>query len=73
MEPQELNRIIRRPELRHVTGLTDSVLDRLVRDNLFPRPFKLTPDPRCRAVGWSMRAVQDWIAEREREGAQAAA
>lgn len=73
MQPQELNRIVRRPELRHLTGLTDSVLDRLVRDGLFPKPFKLTPHPQCRAVGWSMRAVQEWIAEREREGAREAA
>lgn len=58
------DRILRRPEVKAATGLTDSVLDREVRSGRFPAPFKLLPDPRARAVGWSERAVQAWIAER---------
>lgn len=61
----ESNRVLRRPEVKSMTGLTDSALDREVRAERFPSPFKLTPEPRARAVGWSMRAVQAWIAERE--------
>jgi len=58
------DRILRRPEVKAATGLTDSVIDREVRAGRFPAPFKLLPDPRARAVGWSERAVQAWIAER---------
>lgn len=58
------DRILRRPEVKSLTGLTDSVIDREVRAGRFPAPFKLLPDPRARAVGWSERAVQAWIADR---------
>lgn len=58
------DRILRRPEVKAATGLTDSVLEREIKAGRFPAPFKLLPDPRARAVGWSERAVQAWIAER---------
>lgn len=58
------DRILRRPEVKAATGLTDSVLEREIRAGRFPAPFKLLPDPKARAVGWSERAVQAWIAER---------
>lgn len=66
------DRIIRRPEVRAITGLTDSVLDREIKAGRFPAPFKLLPDPRARAVGWSERAVQAWIASRIAAAEQAA-
>lgn len=56
------NRLIRRPEVRAMTGLSNSALDRLVRSAKFPRPVQLVPGGR--AVAWSEAAVQDWIAER---------
>ncbi len=68
----ETNRVLRRPEVKSMTGLTDSSLDREVRAGRFPAPFKLTPEPRARAVGWSLRAVQSWIAARESAGQVAA-
>ena len=58
------DRILRRPEVKAITGLSDSVMDREIKAGRFPAPFKLLPDPRARAVGWSERAVQAWIAER---------
>ena len=58
------DKILRRPDVKALTGLTDSVLDREVRAGRFPAPFKLLPDPRSRVVGWSERAVRNWIAER---------
>lgn len=67
------DRILRRPEVRAATGLTDSVLDREIKAGRFPQPFKLLPDPRARAVGWSERAVQAWIAERIAAAQKAAA
>jgi prophage regulatory protein len=59
------NRIIRCPEVMRLSGLSRSALDREVRAGRFPAPVKLSTDPRCRAVGWSWRAVQSWISERE--------
>lgn len=64
MSPQEFDRVIRKPEVKATTGLTDSALDREVRAGRFPAPFKLSPDPSARAIGWSMQAVQAWIAKR---------
>lgn len=60
----EINRVIRRPEVRHLTGLTDSALAREVHAGRFPAPLHLSPDPKARAVGWSLRAVQAWIEAR---------
>lgn len=56
------DRIIRRPEVLNTTGLTPSALDREVRNRRFPQPFPLIQGGR--AVGWSWRAVQAWIAAR---------
>jgi len=67
------DRILRRPQVKAITGLTDSVLDREIKAGRFPAPFKLLPDPRARAVGWSERAVQAWIAERIAAAQQVAA
>ncbi len=60
----EPKRILRRPRVMELTGLSDSALDRAVRTGVFPAPFKLLPDSRARAVGWDSQAVQTWIAER---------
>ncbi len=62
MTPHHPDRIIRRPDVRADTGLTNSALDREIRAGRFPRPIKLIPGGR--AVGWSERAVQAWIASR---------
>ena len=70
MSNQE-TRIIRRREVRDLTGLSDSSIDRAVRAGMFPAPIKLLPDPRCRSVGWPESAVRAWIAERI-EAAQSA-
>lgn len=72
MNPQEqkrrkrtrADRAIRRHEVKHQTGLSDSALDREIRAGRFPKPFKLSSEPNCRAVAWSEEAVQAWIAER---------
>ncbi|MGD9582142.1 MAG: helix-turn-helix transcriptional regulator [Lysobacterales bacterium] len=59
------NRLIRKPEVRACTGMTASALDREIKAGRFPKPVKLSGSPEARAVGWSMRQVQQWIAERE--------
>ena len=66
------NRILRRPEVMALTDLTHSALHREISHGRFPAPFKLTPDPSARAVGWSMRAIQTWIDERESQARAAA-
>jgi prophage regulatory protein len=57
-------RIIRRPELLKQVGLTDSGLDRAIRDGFVPAPIKLSPDPTRRAVGWPAHEVDEIIAAR---------
>lgn len=51
-------RLLRRPEVRAVSGKTDSFLDRDMRIGLFPKPIKLSPDPTRRAVGWPSDEVE---------------
>lgn len=58
------DRIIRRPDVRAQTGLSDSALDREVRAGRFPAPIKLSRAENARAVGWSQRAVQAWVDSR---------
>ena len=69
MTNQETNRVLRRMAVCEMTGLSRTDLDREVRNGRFPAPFKLLPNPKARAVGWSLRAVQEWITEREKAGA----
>ncbi|HEX7348999.1 MAG TPA: AlpA family phage regulatory protein [Rhodanobacteraceae bacterium] len=57
-------RIIRRPELLKQVGLTDSGLDRAIRDGFVPPPVKLSPDPTRRAVGWPAHEIDEIIAAR---------
>lgn len=63
------NRIIRCPEVLRLAGLSKSGLDREIRAGRFPAAVRLSPDPRSRAVGWSWRAVQEWIAQRAQQSA----
>lgn len=43
-------------------AVSSSTLDRLVRNNAFPRPFVLG----SRSIGWSAEEVESWINSRER-------
>ena len=56
--------LIRRPELVSRLGLTDSALDRAIRDGFVPPPVKLSPDPTRRAVGWPANEIDEIIAGR---------
>jgi predicted DNA-binding transcriptional regulator AlpA len=56
--------IIRRPELVKRMGLTNSGLDRAIRDGFVPPPVKLSPDPTRRAVGWPAHEADEVIAAR---------
>ena len=59
----EIDRIVRLPELKRLTGLSHATLYELARVGDFPRPIKLAR----RAKGWRLGAVRDWITKRERE------
>lgn len=54
------DRILRRPEVERLTGLSRSTLYDYVAQGHFPRPVKLGP----RAAGWKESAVNQWIEER---------
>lgn len=65
--------VIRDAECQRVSGLSASQRDREIRAGRFPRPFKLSSDPKSRAVGWSWRAVQNWIELRKASAEKVAA
>ena len=53
-------RIIRRAEVRDLTGLSDSSIVRLERRGEFPARRRLGPN----AVGYLLTEVEDWISSR---------
>jgi prophage regulatory protein len=57
-------RIIRKPELRKRTGLSDSQIWRLEQVKKFPARLQLGPF----AVGWLEDEIDDWIYSRVRAG-----
>lgn len=57
-----LDRIVRRPEVEHITGLSRATLYRLIDKGLFPAPVKLTAG---NAVGWRERDLREWLESRE--------
>lgn len=56
-------RILRRPEVQQLVGLSRSTLYDRIADGEFPRPIKLG-GPGRRAVGWPESVVQGWIADK---------
>ena len=57
----------RMPELRQLTGLSQSGLYKLMREGKFPKGVKLT----SRATGYRSDLVDSWIDERiNREGGE---
>ena len=54
------DRILRRPEVEYLVGLSRSTLYSMILDGSFPKPVKLSK----RAVGWPETVVHDWLATR---------
>lgn len=50
-------RLIRRPEVRRLTGLSDTTIWRKYRAGEFPKPIAIGPN----SVAWEERAVLAWI------------
>ncbi len=59
----EPNRFMRRPEVLAMLGVSDSTLYAMIRARKFPPSCKIGE----RAVGWSHRAVMDWITAKASE------
>ncbi len=53
-------RLLRLPEVRHLTGLPTSSLYALMQSGRFPRPVRLTK----RSVAWNEILVMEWISAR---------
>lgn len=62
MEDLRALRILRRPEVEHVTGLSRATLYRLIAAGEFPASVRLTAG---NAVGWQEAKVRAWLASRE--------
>lgn len=59
--PEGTPRIIRRPHVEAMTGLSRTRIYRLIDEGLFPASVPL---PDKHTVGWVMSEVEQWIAER---------
>ncbi|MDY7762557.1 AlpA family phage regulatory protein [Burkholderia pseudomallei] len=53
----QLVRILPRPEVERVTGISRSLIYELARAGSFPKPVRLTSN----RVGWLEHEVQEWI------------
>lgn len=51
------DRIIRLPEVKHLTGLSRSSIYSKVSTDTFPAPLKLS----VKMVGWRLSEVEAWI------------
>ena len=49
---QAVDSIVRAERVEALTGFTPSSRDREIRNGLFPPAIKLSPNTKCRAVGW---------------------
>lgn len=70
MEDLRALRILRRPEVERVTGLSRATLYRLIAEGQFPAPVSLTAG---NAVGWRAADIRAWLESREPVGAPAVA
>lgn len=49
--------ILRRPQIRALTGLSDASIYRLAKEGRFPQPVAIS----TRAVGWRRSEVDGWL------------
>ena len=55
-----MTRIIRRPEVIEMTGLSESSIRRRVREGEFPSPLRLGGE-NSRSIGWREQDVEAWL------------
>ena len=58
-------RILRRPAVETLTGLSRSTLYLMISEGTFPKPIRLGK----RAVGWPETCIQEWIEDRSSDQA----
>lgn len=58
--------ILRIKDVSAAVGLRPSTIYERIRADKFPRPRKLSDDPKSRATGWFSDEIQDWIDSRPR-------
>ncbi len=63
--PASLDRIVREPERRKITGICRTSWHVLVREGLAPLRISLTPSGRAR--GHTLGQLLTWVEERKRE------
>jgi len=54
------DRVIRKPETRQITGMSDSTIRRLELEGRFPKRLRLGGS----ACGWLLSEVNAWLQER---------
>lgn len=54
------DRIIRKPEARQITGLSDPTIYRLEKEGRFPKRLRLGGA----ACGWLLSEVNEWLRQR---------
>ncbi|WP_333602441.1 AlpA family transcriptional regulator [Atlantibacter hermannii] len=57
------NRILRKKEVLHLTGISAATMYRLISKGDFPASKKLTGNG-GRAVGWGLHEIESWIQSR---------
>ncbi|MBC2713983.1 MAG: AlpA family phage regulatory protein [Desulfobacteraceae bacterium] len=62
MEKSNLPRILRKPQIKKVTALSDPTIWRLEKAGKFPKRLQLGDN----SVGWLEHEVLEWIASRPR-------
>lgn len=56
------DRILRRPEVEQLIGLSRSTIYEAIAQGEFPKPLRIGK----RAVGWRQSTIDAWLAERAR-------
>ncbi len=59
-----VDKVMRRPEVEHVVGLSRSAIYAAMNKGQFPRPIKIGR----RAVGWRLSTIENWLEERSVSG-----
>ena len=59
-----VDRIIRRPELLRITGLSAATIYRKISQGWFPRPVQLGKN----SIGWKASSIQAWLDSLEEAG-----
>lgn len=57
------DRIVRKPDLPKLVGVTERTVREWEKEGRFPRRFTISPNGHGRAVGWRLSEIEAWIAQ----------